>query len=84
MRVLMKESNRVDSDYTCSWYMRYRQTATLGEDGSQVIIASKPVVTCKDNLVDLSTSFNHGTSGDGEDVWGDGECGGGIFAGMFS
>jgi hypothetical protein len=83
----MKESNRVDADYKCSWYRRYRQSVELGEDGTEVV-TQKPVVTHKDNLVNLTTSFNH-SSGDGVEVWGDtseecGNEGGGIFSSLFS
>lgn len=85
VRVLMQESGRVDADYTCSWYRRYRQTLTTTDGGD--IIVQKPVCTSKDNMVNLATSFNHGLSTeDGEDPWstGGGESCGGIFESLFS
>jgi hypothetical protein len=74
--MLMKESNRVDADYTHSWYRRYRQSVSLGEDGNELIVA-KPVITCKDNMLNMRTSLIYGD----EEA---GECGGGLFANMFS
>jgi hypothetical protein len=80
----MKESSRTDEDYTCSWYRRYRQTVEISPDGTEVHII-KPTYASKDQLVDLTTSFNHGT---GSDEWacgeGDSGEGAGIFASLFA
>lgn len=82
VRVLMEESHRVDADYSCTWYRRYRQTYTTTDDGE--VIIQKPVCNSKDSMLDLTTSFNN-FNGEGEDPWstGDGECGG-IFESLFN
>ena len=78
VRTLMHESKRCDNDYTCSWYMRYRQTLEINQNGEEIII-NKPVYTSKDKLVDVTTSFSHG---EGENCWGN-EQEGGIFDSLF-
>lgn len=82
VRALMVESGRVDADYTCSWYRRYRETIEKDENGEEVKII-KPTYASKDKLIDMTTSF---LSNDGENVWGEEgeECGGGIFDSMFN
>jgi len=81
----MDQAGRVDSDYTCSWYRRYRETYEKDANGEDVKII-KPTYASKDKLIDMTTSFLH--SDDGKNVWGndeDGEeCGGSIFESMFS
>ena len=84
VRALMEDSGRVDKDYTCSWYRRYRETIEKDENGEDVKII-KPTYTTKDKLVDMTTSFLN--SGDGENVWGEEgseECGGSIFDSLFA
>jgi tRNA-dihydrouridine synthase 1 len=84
VRRLMTESGRQDKDYTCSWYRRYRETIETDQNGDEVRV-QKPIYTSKDNMVDLTTSFNH-CGEDGVDVWGtdDSENCGGIFESLFN
>ncbi|KAJ1414299.1 hypothetical protein B484DRAFT_454848 [Ochromonadaceae sp. CCMP2298] len=87
VRTLMQQAGRDHDQYSCSWYMRYRQTLEVNEAGEGVVV-QKRMLNTKDRMMDLEGSFLHQISQPaGEDVWGlaadDGE-GVGIFASLFS
>lgn len=57
-------SSRVDKDYICTWYMRYRQSIETSDDGINKVI-SKATLVAREKFVNLTTSFLNSN----EDIW---------------